>query len=411
MVAVTEAAENAASLPALDRETLTPPVRCALGDRVAELLDWRQETLVYIVQSPIAGGVSRVTGSARTRGAVVPWSLVLKIARAPEGRSWPDGRVAPPGWGMEPSHAQYWRREAEAYRSGLLDDLPEGIVAPRCYGVAAQGDDALRLWLETIEAIEPGPWPLARYGDAARCLGRLNGAYLAGRPLPTYPWLNRAFLRGWTTDPARAVLTETITRAETWTHPLVRRCFPAPGAERLLRLIDEHEDLLAALDRLPQTLSHLDASSDNLLVRRDGAGRAEMVALDWAFVGIAAVGEEVGQLIARSLLAGAVPAGEAERLRAIVLAGYADGLRDAGWAASMEEIVRAVAVGASVAAALRWGLSAAVSAVRPAFDARARATRERNTGLPVAEGMARLARLASFLLDWLDATRPLLAAP
>lgn len=399
-----------ASLRALNDETLLPPVRRALNDEAAELVDWHREPLAYTVQTPIAGGVSRVIGSARIRGVVMPWSLVLKIARAPEGRAWPDGRIAPPGWGMEPTHTQYWRREAMAYRSGLLDDLPAGVVAPRCYGVAERGSGTVWLWLEMIEGVVPSPWPLARYGDAARCLGRFNGAYLAGRPLPTDPWLNRGFLRGWTNDPVRAALAETITRAETWEHPLVRRAFPAPAADRFLRLLAEHPALLAALDRLPQTLSHLDASSDNLLVRRDAAGREGIVALDWAFVGIAAVGEEVGHLVARSLLAGAVPAAEAEQLRAVVLAGYMEGLQDAGWRCSDAEHMRAVEQGAAIAAALRWAFSAAVSAVRPAFDERARATMERSTGLPIAAGMAARARLASFLLDWLDETRPMRAA-
>lgn len=398
------------SLHLLADATVLPPVRRALGDAAAALADWRHEPLVYTDRTPIAGGVYRVVGRARSRGAVVPWSLILKIARAPAGRSWPDGRVAPEGWGMDPSHAQYWRREAAAYRSGLLDDLPPGVVAPRCFGVAARGDDALWLWLEEISETEPGPWPLARYGVAARRLGQFNGAYLAGRPLPAYPWLNRRFLRAWTTDPARAAVTQTITRAETWAHPLVRAAFPAPIVGRLLRLLAEREALLAAMDRLPQTLSHLDAFPGNLLMRRDAAGGEQIVALDWAFLGIAAVGEEVGHLIAWSLLAGVLPVTEAAPLRAAVLAGYAAGLREAGWAAGADEIARAVAVGAAVAAALRWGLGAAASAVRPAFDARARATLERSMGLPIAPAMAARARLVSFLLDWLDETRPLLAA-
>lgn len=392
-------------LAGVDRGTLTGPVRRALADKAAELIDWRHEPLAYTVRNPLAGGVYRLMVHARTRGAVHPWSLILKVSHSPVGRAWPDGRVAPAGWGTDPTHSQYWKREALAYRSGLLDDLPGALVAPRCFGVDERAEDTIWLWLEEVHETERRPWPLARYGVAARHLGQFNGAYVAGRPLPTAPWLNRGFLRAWTVDPARAALTDLIARAETWAHPLVRPCFPIPVAERLLRLQAERDDLLAALERQPQTLSHLDAFPGNLLAR-EAAGGQQTVALDWAFVGLAALGEEIGHLVAWSLLLDAVAVTEAEQLRAVVLEGYQQGLREAGWPGSAVELTRAVACGASIAAALRWAFSAANSALRPAFDESARAAMERNTRRPVEEDMARRARLVYFLLDWLDETCP-----
>jgi len=165
--------------------------------------------------------------------------------------------------------------------------------------------------------------------------------------------------------------------------------------------------LLAALERLPQTLCHLDAFPGNLLAHENAAGEQQTVALDWAFIGLAAVGEEVGHLIAWSLLLGVVAASEAEELRAVVLAGYTEGLREAGWAVNAEALTRAVIGGAAIAAVLRWAFSAANRVIRPAFDEDARATMERSTGRPVAEGMAERARLVYFLLDWLDEARAL----
>jgi hypothetical protein len=236
----------------------------------------------------------------------------------------------------------------------------------------------------------------------ARHLGQFNGAYLAGRALPSEPWLNRGFLRAWMADPARVALIETIIRAKTWAHPLVRAAFPDPVAARLLRLHTEREGFLAVLERLPQTLCHLDAFPGNLLARRVGTGEEQTIALDWAFVGLAAVGEEVGHLVAWSLMLGDVAVREAESLRAIVLAGYIAGLREAGWPGSAVELTRAVTRGAALGAALRWAFSAADSAVRPTYDERAHAAIEQHTGRSVAEVMAQRARLVSFLLDWLD---------
>lgn len=397
----------ASPLDALGRDDLTLPVRQLLADTAAEILDWRHEELGYTTRTPIAGGVYRVAGNAQTRGAVQPWSLVLKIIHSPNGRSWPDGRRVPAGWGTDPTHNQYWQREALAYRSGLLDDLPGDLIAPCCFGVVERGEDVLWLWLEEIDETERKPWPLARYGIVARHLGQFNGAYLAGRPIPTAPWLNRGFLRAWSAEPTRAILIERLARADTWTHPLVRRAFPTPVAERLLRLHTERAEILATLDQQPQTLCHLDAFSGNLLARHSDVGREQTVALDWAFVGIAAVGEEVGHLVAWSLLLGEIAVDEAAQLRAVVLAGYREGLRAAGWAGSAVALTRATEWGAAGAAALRWALSAANSAVGPAFDERARAMLEQRTGRPIEQAMAERARLTSFLLDWLDETRAL----
>ena len=51
------------------------------------------------------------------------------------------------------------------------------------------------IWLEEVADTVGAPWPLARYGLAARHLGGFNGAYLVGRPVPAYPWLSRNWLR------------------------------------------------------------------------------------------------------------------------------------------------------------------------------------------------------------------------
>ncbi len=392
-------------LDALDRDSLILPVRRVLADEAAELIDWQHEPLGYTVRTPVSGGIYRLSGRARTHDGVRPWSLILKIARSPAGGNWPDGRRVPAGWGADPAHTQYWQREALAYRSGLLDDLPGDLVAPHCFGVDERGEDTIWLWLEAVHETERRPWPLARYGLAARHLGQFNGAYLAGRPIPTQLWLNRGFLRAWSAETANVALIE---QADTWTHPFVRRAFPKPVAERLLRLYAEREDFLAALDRQPQTLCHLDAFPGNLLARRVAAGREQTVALDWAFVGIGAVGEEVGQFIACSLHLGEIPMAEAAQLRAVVLDGYREGICEAGWSGSLVELERAIYRGAAVAAGLRWAFIAANSAVRATRDDRARAMLERNTGRPFAEGMTERAHLVYFLLDWLDEARALL---
>ena len=191
----------------------------------------------------------------------------------------------------------------------------------------------------------------------------------------------------------------------------MREAFPIPVAARLLRLHTQREGWLATLERLPQTLCHLDAFPGNPLARTDAHAPdgQQTVALDWAFVGIAAVGEEVGHLIAWSLMLDAVAVEDAEDLCAIVLAGYAHGLYEAGWSVSAVERTQVVALGASVSAVMRWAFGAAGRVVGLAVDEPARVAMEQTTRRSVTEEMARRARLVYFLLDWVDETDALQA--
>ena len=125
-------------------------------------------------------------------------------------------------------------------------------------------------------------------------------------------------------------------------------------------------------------------------------------------MGLAAVGEEIGHLIAWSLLLGIVAADEAEALRTVVLAGYTEGLREAGWPGSAEVLTRDAAKGVAIAAALRWAFSAANRVIRLATDETARAATEQSIGQPIAAVIAERARLVYFLLDWLDEAHALL---
>ncbi|MBK9613847.1 MAG: hypothetical protein IPO34_21210 [Dehalococcoidia bacterium] len=96
------------------------------------------------------------------------------------------------GEGDDPSHWNYWQREPLIYQSGLLDALPAGMAAPRCYGsVPLPGNFAL-LWLEDIHDAYQTAWPLARYALAARRLGGLNGRYASGGARQSFPLVRPA---------------------------------------------------------------------------------------------------------------------------------------------------------------------------------------------------------------------------
>jgi hypothetical protein len=249
--------------------------------------------------------------------------------------------------GADPGAWDYPAREGLAYGSGLLATLPGGLAAPRCLAVEAQPDGTTRLWLEAVADAHPGPWPLDRYALAARDLGRFNGAYLAGAPLPDQPWLSRGWLRDFV-EPSGPNVADLERLAGPGASRLVRQLYPSPVVSEIKRLWTERERFLAALDGLPRTLCHQDAFRRNLLHRAGPEGE-ELVAVDWAYAGHGAVGEELGQLVVASLFFFETVGIAPRELVAACFAGYVAGLREAGWAGD-ERLVR---LGFTAAAALR----------------------------------------------------------
>src|SRR5947209_4179349 len=223
----------------------------------------------------------------------------------------------------------YWKREPLAYQSGMLDDRPEGLSAPRCFGVVRKSPTLYWLWLEDLVDDHGGEWTLPRYRRTARQIGRFNGAYLAGRPVPEAPWLQSGAIRAWLDEVDRHGEIERIIEAG-WADPLIRETFPRTMLTRVRRCWRDREIFLSVLDRLPQTFCHHDAYPGNLFARRTRAGHEELVAIDWADVGGGSVGEDIALLVL------AMDPSRKRWLRPALLDGrvfraYTRGVRGAGW--------------------------------------------------------------------------------
>jgi hypothetical protein len=260
------------------------------------------------------------------------------------------------------------------------------------------------LWLELITDQFPGPWPLNRYALAARHLGRFNGAYLTGAPVPDQPWLSRGWLRSWVEASGPAVA-ELERLAGPSGPSLVRQLFPPVVVAEARGLWDEREVFLTALDRLPRCLCHHDAFRRNLLHRAGSEGE-ELVAIDWAFVGHGAVGEELGQLVVASLVffeAAGIPPRE---LDAACFTGYVAGLREAGWAGD-ERLVR---LGFAASAALRNTIGPLGQLLPLLSDPTLRLSAEEVFGHPLEEIVETWAELWPFQVGLAEAARALLRA-
>jgi hypothetical protein len=321
----------AAQLAAIDKSTLTPLVQSALNSDTVEVLDWDCKQVHG--GAGTGNAIYRFTGQGRDREQKMSWSLILKTAY-PEGDN------------THISAWNYYKREAEAYQSGWLDDLPGGLAAPRCFGVIERQDGSCWIWLEDVTDEIGSPWPLEHYGLVAHHLGQFNGAYLVDRPLPPWPWLSSKWLRQVIESSASAI---PLLR-DSLDHALIRRRMPGDAGDRYFRLWEQRGVYFDALDRLPQVLCHLDVFRRNLFSRRTAGGDPQTVAIDWAFAGRGALGEELVPLILGSVMFFEVGLDQAQALEEIAFKSYLEGLRDAGWRGDP----RQARLGYAAAASLRY---------------------------------------------------------
>lgn len=383
------------SCPAFDAETLTSKVRKALGLPFFRIDDWRCTSLTGHISNPATGGLYRVigSGSGRQNAQPIPWSFILKIVHLAED--------APQGWGSDLLHFGYWKREALAYQSGILEDLGANLRAPHCFEVAEQPDGSLWLWLEEITESGQAVWPMRRYGLAARHFGQWQGPYLADRPLPVAPWLKTGWLRSWVEH--FEFLQNYLRFPDFWDHPLVRAAFPIPVTDRLLNLWAERRAWMDLLDRMPLTLCHFDTWRPNLLACIDPDGHDRTVALDWQCMGLGPAGE-VGNLLLTALMTLEVTASEAKALDTAIWESYLQGLQETGWAGNP----RHVRFCYTAYPALRWGLVFPMLMILPyVLNESKRAEAEAKYGQSIEKLLSQWAGALYVLLDLADEARRL----
>lgn len=220
-----------------------------------------------------------------------------------DGRRWVVKRLVAPLPGdaatlRDPGHVGYWRREAEVALHARL--AGPGLRAPEV-GRVEEDDAGTTVWVAAVEAEQlPGLF-------VARALGRF-----AGTPVPDAAWLCRHLLAD------RVALAEAH---EGW--PTLERTPVADVAHALWR---RRRSLLAAYEALVPGPAHGDAVPSNFVSQHG----ADAVAVDWACLGTAPLGADVGYF-----------ALSAREDFDVLLAAYLDGVASVGVAASAEDVARA----------------------------------------------------------------------
>lgn len=294
----------------IDIETLELVVRRVLNEQHLSISKWDL--------NQVHGGagtgteIYRIQGEATNTVKKSRWSLILKILHPSLGATHETA------W-------NYYKREAKAYQSDLLNNLQGEIKAPNCYAITEQKNGDCWIWLEDVREDLGKKWPIEYYRVVARQLGRFNGCYLEKDGLDQ-PWLSRNWVKHWveynsTSMDSLSNLTD---------HPYVKLWLPDDQLEKMLTLWDERENIFNALNELPQTLCHLDAFRRNMFARK-ASNDYETVLIDWAFVGISGLGTEILPLVRATISFSEAELSDFKRLSDTVFQGYMEGLKDVGW--------------------------------------------------------------------------------
>ena len=250
----------------------------------------------------------------------MPWSIVLKVIK-------PDGTEK-----EESLHHNYWRREALIFESKLLEDLPDSIQAAKSYLVEEQQDGTIWLWMEHVKGCYAQSQE--QFDFIARQLGRFNGSYLTGKLIPDEVWICRAWLKSWI-----AASRMYAPNSDSYiNHHLYK------DNERTIwtwfQYFNKHvENNLSSLERLPRVLAHQDLSQMNMLLVKDDLKIDQLVLIDWQFMSISGIGEDLAKMFGVNMSLGIIPPDQYEAFQASLFNAYIKGLKDTGWKGN-EELAR-----------------------------------------------------------------------
>lgn len=341
----------------LDRERLTAVVRRVTGRPDAELATVCARPASHRVENMTTQALTHVSG---TLVDGTPWRVFAKTLRP----AWhaPLWEQIPPEFHDQVRQTLDWQDEPQVYISHLARDLPPGLRFPHLFAVD-DGDERVTVWLEDVDDIEP--WDTSRYRRTARRLGRLAGRWPEHRVVAELGLRRR---------PHMQVLFGKITHQDLpaladdalWQTPTVRAATARHGDLRgdLHRLAAAAPTLVEAYVNLPHALAHGDATPDNLHEPTPG----DTVAIDLSYVGPAALGSDLSQLLVGRFESGAATEHDLTAIRTTLLPAYLDGLADEG----IDADPRDVEAGWAIALAIRSVFTALAVDHRTDLDPTAR---------------------------------------
>jgi hypothetical protein len=269
-----------------------------------------RQTLRHNPLNAVTASVERVIDSDGN-------TLIRKELTAPEGTAPADPRWAA---STDSRHWNYWRREAEVYRSVELRDSLRATGLDLPAATVEVTDTGAVLWLEDVAGTPGTEFELDDHVAVAAALGR----WQAAGPLEL-GWESLRFIEQYSGSRPNPVQLLDDDRA--WSQPLIAQSWPPALRAGWQRLVANRPLLLDIMRRLPRTRCHLDVWVSNQIRRPSG----EIVLLDWAFAGDGALGEDLGNHIPDATLDLFWPAERLAELDDACFGAYLGGLRAAGW--------------------------------------------------------------------------------
>ncbi|WP_377559116.1 oxidoreductase family protein [Ornithinibacillus salinisoli] len=243
----------------------------------------------------------------------IHWSLVLKIIKPEQGEK------------NNAQHHNYWKREALVNQSGLLTNLSDVIYTPQCYKVEKQENGLIWIWMEEIQEDNTKPWSENEFAFAARKLGMFNGGYLLDKTTPDYTWICRQWLKSWVYGCKKYSIDPSTYYSKVQNLNNINSIYNS--YHYLNENLDKHFNALASL---PRVLAHQDLSKQNMYTKLH-KGTKKLTLIDWQFLSISGLGEDLGKLYGVALSQQDIPIEKGDYYQDLLFTNYIEGLRDAGW--------------------------------------------------------------------------------
>ena len=220
-----------------------------------------------------------------------------------------------------------WLDEPRLYRSGLADAMPDGLRMPVVHAID-EAPDGVTLWLEDVDDVPA--WDPDRYRRSAEALGRLGARWPGDRAMHELGMGHREIAGLFF---GKVVNNDLVIQADDafWRDPLVADVVDDRFRTDLFRLAELMPGMLAELDELPRGVCHGDAAPDNLREPGDGT----IVAIDWSYGNVDALGSDLGQLLVGRFDEGREHL-DTEVIATAIFEGYLEGVGAASDAPSVE---------------------------------------------------------------------------
>ncbi|WP_336764033.1 hypothetical protein [Paenibacillus sp. USHLN196] len=334
--------ENSILQSSEDVEYLVRSVQKLLEEPDAVIQSWEVEPINPGLLNFTTSGIYRIRGTATVVGVLLSWSLVLKCIK-------PDSAEK-----EDVTYHNYWKREAEILSSGIIDHLPGRIIAPRCFAVQHKSEHTIGLWMEDVSRHSKSDhvWPLDDWGWIAERLGEFHGAYLTGTSLPQQEWICPHWLKSWVRgcrQYAPVIQEPKLESGHGDDDTRARgRHIGVGDSVRYSSAGSKHEQahsiwqwfnqysgqmdkVLNSLDHLPHVLSHQDLAQGNIFMPSERLDDSVLTLIDWQFMSISGVGEELGKLFGVNASFGHIAAEDIYTAKEEVFNRYVHGLRTVGW--------------------------------------------------------------------------------